>query len=107
MRNGVVKDEASFLGCVRNRLKTQEIYDEAVRREAQTLGHVPDHLKTEKMCEKAVEKYPWSLKCVPDWFVTHQKILRVMKLKIGRRCIFPHSNDDLIKQYEGYKKRKI
>ena len=97
MRNGVVKDEASFLGCVRNRLKTQEMYDETVRREAYMLGHVPDHLKTEKMCEKAVEKYPWSLKYVPDWFVTHQKILRVMKLKIGRRCMFPHSNDDLIK----------
>ena len=29
-----------------------------------------------------------------------------MKLTIGRRCMFPHNDDDLIKWYEGYKKQK-
>ena len=46
------------------------------------------------------------MKYVPDWFITHQKMLRVMKLTIGRRCMFPRNDDDLIKWYEGYKKRK-
>ena len=106
MCNGAVKDEVSYLVCVPDHLKTQEMCNEAVRREAYTLGYVPDHLKTEKMREKAVEKDPWSLEYVPDWFLTHQKILQVMKLIIGRRCMFPHNDDDLIKWYEGYKKRK-
>ena len=70
------------------------------------LEYVPDHLKTDKMCEKAVENDPWSLKYVPDWFVTHQKIFRVMKLTIGRRCMFPHNHNVIIKQYEGYKNQK-
>ena len=69
-------------------------------------GYVPDHLKTEKMCKKAVKKDSWSLKYVPDWFVMHQKILRIMKPIIDRRCMFLHNDDDLIKWYEGYKKQK-
>ena len=60
----------------------------------------------QKMCQKAVKKDSWSLKYVPDWFVMHQKILRVMKPIIDRRCMVPHNDDDLIKWYEGYKKQK-
>ena len=44
------------------------------------------------MCEKAVEKDPRSLQFVPHWFVTQQ--------------VKPWHNDDLIKWYEGYQKRK-
>ena len=106
MRNEAVKDEASFLRSVSDRLKTQEMCNEAVRREPYTLRYVPDHFKRQKMCEKTVEKDPWSLKYVPGWFLTHQKILRVMKLIIGRRCMFPHNYDRLIKWYDSYKKRK-
>ena len=29
-----------------------------------------------------------------------------MKLIIGRRCMFPHNYDRLIKWYDGYEKRK-
>ena len=54
------------------------------------------------MCEKVFEKDPRSLKYVPDWFVTDQKIRQVMKLIIGRHCLF----DDLIKWRNGYEKRK-
>ena len=64
------------------------------------LGDVPDHLKAREMLEKAVKKYLWLLKYVLDWFVTHQQIKTW------------HDNDDycnddqLIKWYDGYKKRK-
>ena len=52
------------------------------------------------MCEKAIKKYLWLLKYVLDWFVTHQQIKTW------------HDNDDycnddqLIKWYDGYRKRK-
>ena len=46
------------------------------------------------------------MKYVPGWFVMHQKLLRVTKRTIGRRCMFPHYDDDLIKWYEGYNKQK-
>ena len=64
------------------------------------LGAVPDCLKAREMCEKAIKKYLWLLKYVLDWFVTHQQIKTW------------HDNDDycnddqLIKWYDGYRKRK-
>ena len=54
------------------------------------------------MCDKAFENNPRSLNYVPDWFVTHQKILWVMKRITGRRCLF----EDITEWYEGYQKRK-
>ena len=95
MWTGTIEKEPSMLYYVLVCLKTQEMCNEAVRREPYTLGFVPDNLKTEKTCEKAVDKDSWSLKYVPDWFVTHQKILQVMKLTIGKRCMFPHNDDNL------------
>ena len=106
MRTGAIAETPWMLHYVPVCLKTQGMCNEARCREPYTLGYIPDHLKTENICEKAVEKDPQSLKYVPDWVVTHQKMLRVMKLTIGRRCMFPHNDDDLIKWYEGYKKQK-
>ena len=102
MCNKAVKDDSSFLASVPDCLKSQEMCNEVVRRETFTLGHVPDHLKTEKMSEKAFCKEMRSLKYVPDWFVTDQKIWEALRFLIGRYCLL----DDLIKWYEGYKKRK-
>ena len=102
MCNETVKDDSSFLASVPDRLKSQEMCNEAVRRETFTLEDVPDHLKTEKMSEKAFQKDLRSLKYVPDWFVTDQKIWQALRFLIGRYCLL----DDLIKWYEGYKKRK-
>ena len=42
------------------------------------------------------------MKYVPDWFVTHQKILRVMKHITGRRCLF----ENITEWYKGYQKLK-
>ena len=100
MCNGVVKAGADFLGRVPDRLKTQIMCDEAVRRTLYTLGHVPDHFKTQEMCEKAFEKYLCSLKYVPDWLVTAQKICQVMKHISGRHCLF----EDIIKWYDDCEK---
>ena len=61
---------------------------------------VPDRLKTREMCEKAVEKYLWLLKYVPDWFLTHQQI------KIWHDNDDYCNDDELIKWYNAYKKRK-
>ena len=52
------------------------------------------------MCEKAVKKYLWLLKYFPDWFVTHQQIK--IRHDNGDYC----NNDELIKWYKGYQKRK-
>ena len=97
MCNRVVQNEASLLGRVPDRFKTQEMCDETVRREPYTLGHVPDHLKTQEMCEKAFEKDLRSLKHVPDWFVTDQIICQVMKQISGRHCMRVIKNERLKK----------
>ena len=52
------------------------------------------------MCERAVEKYPGTLEFVPDWFVTQQQ------LKIWGDDDDYFHNNELIKWYEGYQKRR-
>ena len=55
------------------------------------------------MCEKAVEVDPWLLIYVPDWFITQQQ------LKIwhdGKQIWHDDDNNEFIKWYEDYEKRK-
>ena len=52
------------------------------------------------MCERAIEEYPGALEFVPDWFVTQQQ------LKIWGDADDYFHNNELIKWYEGYQKRK-
>ena len=104
MCNGMVKGEASFLACVPELYKTQEMFKQAVKIYPYALDYVPEHFKTQEMCDKGVQKEPWSLIYAPDWFVTHQKILQVMKSIIGMRCVFLKNNDRLIKWHNDYQK---
>ena len=64
------------------------------------LPFVPDRFKTREMCEKAVKKYLRLLKYVPDWIATYQQI------KIWHDNDDYCNDDELIKWYKGYQKRK-
>ena len=61
---------------------------------------VPDHLKMQGMCGKAVRDYLFSLQFVPDWFVTQQQV------DILYDNDYVYNDNEMIKWYEGYKKRK-
>ena len=52
------------------------------------------------MCNEVVRARLWLLKYIPDWFVTQQQ------LKIWHDDDQYCNDDEIIKQYEGYKKRK-
>ena len=52
------------------------------------------------MCDKAVKDDPSSLQFVPDWFVTQEQI------DIWYDDDYWYHDDELMKWYEGYKKRK-
>ena len=54
---------------------------------------IPDHFKTQEMRDDAVRRRSWLLKHVPDWFVKEQHI-------------GSWDDDELIKWYDDYKKRK-
>ena len=55
------------------------------------------------MCEKAVEVGPWLLIYVPDWFITQQQL----KLWHDDKQIWhDDDNNEFIKWYEDYEKRK-
>ena len=68
------------------------------------LRYVPDYFKTRKMCEGVFEKYPWTLKYVPDWLVTQQQVYIWNNYHCARHCTY--YNNEMIKWYDGYKKRK-
>ena len=57
-----------------------------------TFGDVPNHLKTREMCNEVVGQRLCLLRYVPDWFVTQQ--------------VGSWHSDELIKWYEGHKKRR-
>ena len=90
----VEKIHASW--CVPDHLKTQEMYNKAVRIEPILLWYVPDHLKTQDMCNKAACKHTWLLQYVPHWFVAQQQ------LKIWHN----DDEDKFLGWYKGYKNIK-
>ena len=81
-------------------LKAQEMCNKEVGIKPHFLVLVPDRLKIEEMCNKALCKHPWLLKYVPAWFVTQQQ------LKIWHDEDYYCNDDEIIKWYDGYKKRK-
>ena len=81
-------------------LKTQEMCNKEVDIKPHFLVLVPDRLRAEEMCNKAVCKYPWLLKYLPDWFVTQQQ------LKLWHDDDYYCNDDEIIKWYDGNKKRK-
>ena len=52
------------------------------------------------MCDKAARNYLFSLQFVPDWFVTHRQI------DIWYDDDYVYNDNEMIKWYGGYKKRK-
>ena len=83
-------------------LKTQEICNWAVNEWPWLLKYVPDQYKAKEMCDDVVQRYPCSLQFVPDWFVTQQQI----KIWHDYRCPC-HNEDNLLKWYDCYYKRKV
>ena len=64
---------------VPDHLKTQEMYNEAVRNNSWALMHVPEHLRTQEMCIKAVEAVevdPSFLQLVPDHLRCRMCVIR-------------------------------
>ena len=105
MCNEAMHIDPYSLAFVLDCFKTQKMCDKSIEIEPFTLWHVPDNLKTKKMCIRAVEAGLGLLEYVPDWFVTQQQI------KIWRDddeyCDAEYCDDDeLIKWYDGYQKRK-
>ena len=100
MCNEAMRIEPYSLAFVPDCFKTQQMCDKAVEIDPFILRHVPDNLKTQGMCIRAVEVDPGLLDYIPDWFVIQQQI------KIWRDEDEYCDDDELIKWYEGYQKRK-
>ena len=76
------------------------MYIKAVEVDPWQLDDAPDHLETQEMCDEAVKDYPFSLQLVPDWFLTRQQI------DIWYDGDYVYNDNEMIKWYDGYKKRK-
>ena len=73
--------------------------DKVIEIDPFTLWHVPDNLNMQGIRSTAVEAGLGLSEYVPDWFVTQQ-------IKIWRDDNGYCNDDELIKWYEGYQKRK-
>ena len=65
------KEMSLFPGWIKEipeHLRTQEMFDEAVRMKPLSLEFVPDHLKTQEMCNETVRINPHPLEFVPECF---------------------------------------
>ena len=83
-----------------DRFKTQEMYIRAVKVEPRDVYDAPNHFKTQEMCDKAVRDYLFSLRFVPDWFVTFKQ------LNLWYDDNYVYNDNEMIKWYERYKRRK-
>ena len=97
---GMVKKIPLLLALVPDHLQAQETCSEVVQNMPSTLRLVSDHLKNQGMRNEAVRGRLWLLKYISDWFVTQQQ------LKIWDDDDEYCNDDEIIKWYEGYKKRK-
>ena len=77
----------------------QKMCDKVIEIDPFTLWHVPYNLNMQGICSTAVEAGLGLSEYVPDWFVTQQ-------IKIWRDDDGYCNDDELIKCYEGYQKRK-
>ena len=64
------------------------------------LDDIPDHFKTQKMCNDTVRKGLFYLQYVHDWFVIQEQ------LKIWDDYNDYWNDNEFIKWYDGYQKRK-
>ena len=80
--------------------KTQEMCIKAVEVDPWHLYDVPDHFKTQEMCIKAVRDYLFSLRFIPDYFITQEQI------DIWYVDDYVYNDNEMIKWYDGYQKRK-
>ena len=62
------KNMTSWIATIPDHLKTQEMWDEAVRTESLSLAYVPDRFKTQKMCNEVVRNKLCILLFVLDHF---------------------------------------
>ena len=81
--------------------KTQELCEIAIWVDPWSLYDVPDYLITHKMCDDVVWRDPYSLQFVADWFVAEEQ--RDVQYYDDEYC----DDDELIKWYNGYQKRKV
>ena len=100
MCNEVMRNNPAAFRRIPGPFKKQEMCIKAVEVGPWQLEDVPDHLKTQEMCDKVVRDDAFSLVCVPDWFVSQEQV----KLwhNNGDYC----DDDEIIKWYEGNRKRK-
>ena len=107
-----------------DKLKTQEMCNEAMRIEPYSLAFLPDCFKTQEMCDKAIEIDPFILWHVPDNLKMQAMCIRAVKAGLGLLEHVPdlfvtqgqidlwhdddywHHDDGIIKWYEGYQKPK-
>ena len=96
MCNEAVEADPYTLRHVSDHLIMQEMCNKIMRVRPAAFFLIPDCFKTQEMCIRAVRVNPWQLYDVPDWFV----VLREMWYKDV------DNDDDLIKWYHDYQKRK-
>ena len=100
MYNEVMRIMPYTFHHILDRFKTQEMCKKAVEVDPQQLKDAPNHFKTQEMCNKAVRYYLFSFQFVPDWFVTQQQI------DVCYDGDYVYNDNEMIKQYDGYKSRK-
>ena len=101
MCDAAVREDPCQLHYVPDHFKSQEMCIKAVMEDPCALEFVPDHFKTQEMCDKAVRDDPSYLACVPDWFVRQQQVNMWYDDYYN-----DYDYDEIIKCYNGYKKRK-
>ena len=74
--------------------------NESVEIDPYAVRLLPDHLKTQEMCDKAVRDYLFSLQFVPDQFVTQYQV------DIWYDDDYVYNDNEMIKWYEDYKRRR-
>ena len=86
--------------AIPERFKTQKMCNETVEVDPWQLYDVRDYLKTQEMCDDMVQRDSYSLQFVSDWFVTQEQ------LETWHDDNDYCTDDELIKWYKRYEKRK-
>ena len=100
MCNEAMYDNPAVFFLIPDRFKTREMCINAVEVDPWQFHDVPYHFKTQEMCDGVVRDDPFSLQFVLDWFMTQQQV------KLWHDNDDYCNNNELIKWYDGYQKRK-
>ena len=113
-----------FLGHVPGHLQTMEMYNEVMRINPAAFFLIPDPFKTQEKCIERVEADPWQLHHVPGYFKTQEISYKAVRddlsflenvpdwlmtqgqVKIRHGDNGYCNDNELIKWYQGYEKRK-